>query len=289
MKKVSIVLPVYNGEKYISESIKSVLGQSYNNLELIIVNDCSTDNSKEICEEYQKKDNRIRIITNEKNLKLPLSLNVGFSKANGDYYTWTSDDNIYKPNAINRMVEYLNDNPKTQMVYTDCSVIDEEGIIVGDWSTSEPQMIVTGNSCGACFLYRAEVAKSVGNYDPEMFLAEDYDYWIRIASKGSIDYLKENLYLYRCHGNSLTEKKKSLIKEQTLKVMEKNFLFLYCYAKQNKMTNSLFDFMMKLCSEDNRKGMLCRLETINKKYVYYLEKEKIKIKIKSIRDNIRKR
>ena len=90
--KVSIILPTYNGKKYIRDSIESIINQTYTNWELIIVNDCSTDDTQKIIEEYQQKDKRIIVINNEKNLKLPASLNRGFEEASGEYYTWTSDD-----------------------------------------------------------------------------------------------------------------------------------------------------------------------------------------------------
>ena len=102
-KLISIILPTYNGEKYIRESIDSILNQTYKNWELIIVNDCSTDQTPTIVDEYATKDSRIKIINNAMNLKLPKSLNIGFKEAKGEYYTWTSDDNIFKPTALEVM------------------------------------------------------------------------------------------------------------------------------------------------------------------------------------------
>lgn len=111
-KLVSIVLPTYNGEKFIRESIESVINQTYKNWELIIVNDCSTDGTLQIIEEYAQKDNRIKYITNEVNSRTAQSLNNGFKLAKGEYYTWTSDDNMYKPNAVEKMVKFLDLNQR---------------------------------------------------------------------------------------------------------------------------------------------------------------------------------
>ncbi|HXL56803.1 MAG TPA: glycosyltransferase family 2 protein, partial [Chitinophagaceae bacterium] len=97
---ISIVLPTYNGSKYIRTSIESCLNQTFTDFELIIVNDCSTDNTASIIEEYAAKDSRIIIIHNAFNKKLPLSLNTGFDIAKGKYHTWTSDDNYFAPNAL---------------------------------------------------------------------------------------------------------------------------------------------------------------------------------------------
>ena len=107
MPKVSIVLPCYNGEKYLRESINSIIKQTYQDWELIIVDDCSVDRSLEIAYEYMKNDSRIKVIHNESNCKLPCSLNIGFANATGELLSWTSDDNIYYPEALEIMVDAL--------------------------------------------------------------------------------------------------------------------------------------------------------------------------------------
>jgi len=97
-------------------------------LELIIVNDCSTDNTLKIVNGYAKKDSRVKIISNEINLKLPQSLNFGFAEATGEYLTWTSDDNQYHKDALERLSSILNCNDKVDLVYSDYTVIEKDGI-----------------------------------------------------------------------------------------------------------------------------------------------------------------
>jgi len=227
-KKISIILPVYNGEKYIAKSIESIINQTYTNWELIIVNDCSKDNTLKICKSFAAKDKRIKVFTNKINLKLPNSLNAGFNEATGDYYTWTSDDNIFKPEALTTMVSVLDNNQDIAMVYADYSNIDSDDKIIEDVKQKDAEYLMTGdNWCGACFLYRADIAKKVGNYDASLFLAEDYDYWVRIARYGKIKHITDNLYLYRIHGGSLTATRTQEISSQTYKLLEKHFLFMY--------------------------------------------------------------
>ena len=120
---ISIVLPIYNGEKYMRESIESIIMQSYQNWELIIVNDCSTDNTAEIANEYVKKDKRIKYYKNDKNMRLPRTLNRGFSLSKGDYLTWTSDDNLFKQGAFEKMVDALKNN-NADFVYASYETID---------------------------------------------------------------------------------------------------------------------------------------------------------------------
>ncbi len=222
---VSIVLPVYNGEKYIEEAIKSIQRQTYKRWELIIVNDCSTDLTKKIVEEYARRDKRVSIINNMVNLKLPNSLNKGFSYANGDFWTWTSDDNVFQENALEKMVQRLECYPECGMVYSDMIYIDENNQVVGEASKDINELYVN-NCIGACFLYRKEIAKEIGMYDPDMFLVEDYDYWIRVSKKFKIYHLKEKLYFYRKHKNSLTEKKKKEIQFQLSRLRNREIEYL---------------------------------------------------------------
>lgn len=122
---VSVIMPVYNGEKYLKQSIESVIQQTYKDWELIIVNDCSTDNSRNIMQSYADTDSRIRIVDNGSNLKLPRSLNAGFRESRGKYLTWTSDDNMYRSDALEELLYYLECNPEIGLVYSDMDVVDD--------------------------------------------------------------------------------------------------------------------------------------------------------------------
>lgn len=277
MKKlVSIILPIYNGAENVGNAIKSIQNQSYSNWELIIVNDCSTDNTLEIINEFQKSDLRIKIINNHENFKLPKSLNIGFNEAKGDYLTWTSDDNLYKSNAIYRMVEELESNDDYVMVFSDYSRINNKGEIIE--SVKLPDLIIlgAGNLIGACFMYKREVYKNVGDYDINLFLAEDYDYWIRINKYGKIKHISEDLYYYRLHEGSLTETRKNDINLQTFKVLEKHFMFLYLNALHERKQFCFFEHMIRRVSEENKEKLINHLIDINPRYKFFLYCKKIK-------------
>lgn len=273
-KKISIVLPVYNGENYISESVESIISQTYRNWELIIVNDCSTDNTLCICEGFASKDDRIKVISNEKNLKLPGTLNAGFCLATGDYYTWTSDDNMYRPEALEVLARTLDHNPDAVMVYSDLTDIDGNGNIIESESLSDPEYIVTGNVIGACFLYTAVVAKQVGEYDESLFLAEDYDYWIRLYSCGKIIHIMDDLYLYRRHEESLSETKKAFVNEMTYNALDKNFEMLFEDSKKHGLEYAFFDQMMYR-GNAHETETLERLLSVNPGYKKYLNRKKM--------------
>ncbi len=218
---VTIVLPTYNGEKYIRKSIESVIAQTYKEWELIVIDDCSVDHTNQIVQEYVEKDHRIKLFKNTQNLRLPSSLNVGFKKSKGKYLTWTSDDNLFKPEALETLRNRLRDNPKSGLVFSDMDYIDSQGRIIGHtpkvFSTDE---IYYRNIVGASFMYTRDVYQSIGDYNNQKFLVEDYDYWLRIARKFHIQYVEKSLYLYRQHEGSLTETRNHEMLEAKVKLLE---------------------------------------------------------------------
>jgi len=200
--KVSIVLPTYNGAKYIWQSIDSCLNQTYKNIELIIVDDGSTDETSEIIKSY--KDKRIKYLRHEKNKGLPHALNTGFANATGEYLTWTSHDNYYAKEAIEKMISFLRDR-NYSFVYCDFYRFkDENPSNLNIVKLPDVLTLENHNDVGACFLYSRGVYEVIGDYDPDATLAEDYDYWIRVSKKFSMYHLAEPLYSYRECNESLS-------------------------------------------------------------------------------------
>ncbi|HAP22265.1 MAG TPA: glycosyl transferase [Lachnospiraceae bacterium] len=256
MCEISVVLPVYNGENHIGEAIESVLSQTFRDFELIIINDCSTDDTAEIIKRYGQQDKRIRIINNSQNKKLPVSLNIGFQKARGKYLTWTSHDNCYKPEAFAQMHAALEKEPEYGLVYADYSIIDRAGTLIRKNPMKEPDAIYSANVVGACFLYRKTVADQVGKYDTDMFLAEDYDYWIRIYQHAKLKHLPQNLYLYRCHADSLSATKLEDIKMQTVKLWFKHFDFISTGLHDYKKRWVFYDTIINYAPPEKRSRII---------------------------------
>lgn len=221
---ISIVLPTYNGSKYIRKSIESCLQQTFIDFELIIVNDCSTDNTLAIAQEYAKQDLRVRIINNAFNKKLPLSLNAGFEQAGGTYFTWTSDDNFYGPDALKTMYDTLQNDTSIDVVYTDYYIIDDRDKVIGtrnfgDVNNSFNQWM----GAGACFLYKREVHQANNGYNPAAFLIEDYDFFCRAFMKFNFKYLPTpEHYYYREHAGSLTTAHKITVNDISKIFLERN-------------------------------------------------------------------
>jgi Glycosyl transferase family 2 len=205
--KVSIVLPTYNGSKYIRQSIESCLNQTFANLELLIVDDGSREDIQKIVREYS--DPRLRYFRHVKNMGIAEALNTGFSNSVGDYLTWTSDDNYYADNAIEEMVRFLQTYPQVDFMYADNYIVDEGNTTWtgGTVRRTEPmESLAIDNFVGACFLYTRAVYQAIGRYNPKTFLAEDYDYWVRVSKRFRMQRMFRCLYYYRFHRNSLTSK-----------------------------------------------------------------------------------
>ncbi len=208
---VSIVLPTYNRARYLREAIQSCVDQTYPNWELIVVDDGSVDDTPSIAAQYEAADPRIRYLRHDTNRKLPAALNTGFTTAIGDLFTWTSDDNLFRPQALDVMVDFLNQNPDVDVVYSDYSFIDEEGNVLGYNRAKDFDELPYWNSVGAGFLYRRSLWDKLGAYEENSLLVEDYEYWLRASQSVRFHALHEDLYLYRTHIGSLGSSEKGRI------------------------------------------------------------------------------
>jgi glycosyltransferase involved in cell wall biosynthesis len=213
---VSVVLPTYNGSRYLRHAIESVLNQSLHNIELIVVDDASTDSTPTIIEDYKQMDRRIRAVRNDVNLRLPEALNAGLACSTGAYLTWTSDDNMYAPTALEEMKRYLAANENCDFVYADTVVIDGHGkeMSVTNKIVDKPCRLFEWNCIGSCFMYTRELYEAVGPYDESELLVEDYDYWLRIMKRFKMHKLNKCLYYTRVHADSLGARCKSEIAEK---------------------------------------------------------------------------
>jgi glycosyltransferase involved in cell wall biosynthesis len=208
---ISIVLPTHNGSRYIDKSVESVVNQTWREWELILVDDASTDGTPAKIERWARSDDRITAIHLPNNRKLPGALNDGFARANGEFHTWTSDDNWYHPQALARMIEVLRSDERIGIVHADAIAVDEYGSFMGQARSGSAADLHVMNRIGACFLYRRQVTLALGGYDEDLAGAEDYDFWLRAAVRFRYRHLGEFLYFYRCHSASLTARKCHLI------------------------------------------------------------------------------
>jgi glycosyltransferase involved in cell wall biosynthesis len=239
---VTIVLPIYNQADFMPDALEAILSQTYRDFELVIVDDGSTDANVGAVLSRYAGDPRIMII-HQSNQKLPRALNNGFARARGEFYTWTSSDNIMLPNQLERLVAYLRAHPDLAMVYSDYLAIDSAGRPLDEPSfrpqnqdprdrsimrlpheVTEANFHDSGdNFIGASFMYRRDAAWFIGEYAVDAFGGEDYDYWLRMNNFFEIGHLPEVLYKYRVHANSLNARAVELeIFERVRKVLRRD-------------------------------------------------------------------
>jgi glycosyltransferase involved in cell wall biosynthesis len=222
ISKVSIVLPTYNGSRFLEQAVRSILAQTFQDWELNIVDDASTDETPRLIDKFMAADPRIRSIRHTSNRKLPAALNTGFAQAQGKYLTWTSDDNCYRPEALDTMVKVLDSNSEFAVVYSGYTIINELGEPVKYIDAAPIKDLVKKNCVGACFLYRREVQDTLGGYAEDLFLVEDYDFWLRASIKFKLLPIHKDLYLFRQHPSSLTSTKKALINSKACETLAKH-------------------------------------------------------------------
>lgn len=204
--RVSIVLPTHNGARFLAQAVQSCLEQTFQDLELIVVDDASTDETASILAEHGRADERLTVVRNDTNRGLPASLNRGFSAARGAYLTWTSDDNWYRPEALQDMLSFLEDHAEIDLVYADHTVVHEETGREEARVCEPAENLTEVNVVQACFLFRRSLLEKLGDHNEKLAGAEDFDYWLRARAQGlRLAPLHRDLYVYRLHGGSLTE------------------------------------------------------------------------------------
>lgn len=212
--RVSVILPVYNTEKYVAEAIESILNQTYTNLELIIINDCSTDRTPEIISEYVQNDPRVRVINNPTNKGPAASRNSGINNSQGEYIALMDADDISHPDRLSKQVAFLDKHQEVKVAGSSAIRIDPAGNPIGKWRLPVKDRIIRWhilfrNSrvfCNPTVMIRRDLFTQVSLYNEAIFSYDDFELWTRIFTHGELYLanLSETLLRYRVHGNSIT-------------------------------------------------------------------------------------
>ena len=222
--KVTVLMSVYNGDKYLNEAIDSILGQTFKDFEFLIVNDGSTDKTGEILKSYN--DPRIKMINNEKNIGLTKSLNKGLKLARGEYIARQDADDISMPGRLEKEIEFLEQNKSVGLVGTDYLIINEKGNVVQivtclNGNRELKAKLLEGNQFGhGSVILRRECIEKVGTYREEFKFAQDYDFCLRIAEVYDVANISEPLYKWRIDSKSISVAKKALQDKYTLLAIE---------------------------------------------------------------------
>ena len=201
---VSIVIPAFNAGKYLRFAIDSILSQSYKNIELIVIDDGSTDNTREILESYGD----LFFWDFQKNAGQAKSLNRGWQMAKGNILGYLSADDLLLPEAISKAVDTLNRNEKAVLAYSDFTLIDSNSKLIRKISAPEYSYykMVTGLVCapGPGAFFTKDAYLKAGDWNPNLRRFPDYEYWLRLGLYGDFIHIHENLASFRVHSQSIS-------------------------------------------------------------------------------------
>ncbi len=209
---VSVVLPTYNSSSFLSAAIDSILNQTFTNFELLLLDDCSSDDTRKIIEKYAQKDNRISYIFNDKNLGIAKNRNKGIKAAKGKYIANMDHDDICDVTRLETQVQFLEKNPDYSAVGGQILIIDENADIVGKRQYpvfhQEIVKIISNISpmCNPAVLIRKSSIEQLGLYDEKLPGVEDYDMWFKMVYHGwKLQNLKNVCFKYRVTKNQQKE------------------------------------------------------------------------------------
>ncbi len=226
---ISVVMPAYNAERYLAEAIDSILSQTFRDFELLLVDDCSTDTTLEIIDEYARRDDRISVFRNDKNLKLARTLNRGIKAARGKYIARMDADDVSFPYRFGKQVKFMEENPEVgilggTMVVTgkDSRVINERRYYTRDEEIRK-NIFKFSPFCHPAIMIRKAVLEKSGLYDPYYNPVEDYELYFRIGLHAKFANLEDSLLRYRIAADSMTTGGLKEMELKTVDVREKFF------------------------------------------------------------------
>lgn len=209
---ITVYITNYNYAKYLNQSIKSVLNQTYKNFELIIIDDGSNDDSIDIINSYEKLKNVKLIFQKRKGLNA--TNNVALSMAKGKYFIRLDADDFFEINALEKMVNIIDKDDDIVMVFPDYFVVDEENSIIRTvkrHNFENDVKLFDQPAHGACTLIRKKSLQEIGGYDEDFDRQDGYDLWLKVINNFKIRNINEPLFYYRFHNSNLTKDKYSLL------------------------------------------------------------------------------
>jgi glycosyltransferase involved in cell wall biosynthesis len=213
---ISVLMPVYNAERYVAEAVESILAQTHRDFEFLIVDDGSTDSSLKILRRYEARDGRIRLISRP-NTGYLVALNEMIGRARGDLLARMDADDISLPDRFARQVDFLERNPDVACVGGAYIVIDERGRRLIQMNSCEDDATIQDLALSGhtpimhpAAMMRREKIIAVGGYRSEMYTVEDLDLWLRLGECGRLANLSHPVLKYREHAGSVSHKNQEI-------------------------------------------------------------------------------
>lgn len=224
---VSILMPMKNAEAFIQQTVQSLLDQTFSDFELIVIDDGSSDASLLLAASFS--DKRIRILEGNKK-GIAAALNIGLKAAHGDYVCRCDSDDTYPPDRLKNQIDWLSVHRNFIAVCGKFSSMDEKSRVIAEFKSGESECNIASELLDGktrthlgTYLVRKKVLEELDGYREYFITAEDIDMQLRLAEKGSIGYIPENMYFYRIHNKSITHVQSSN-KREFYEAMARDFL-----------------------------------------------------------------
>lgn len=248
--KVTVLMSVFNEERFLQEALDSILNQTYKDFEFIIINDGSTDKSKEILELYD--DKRIRIINNDHNIGLTRSLNLGLELARGEYIARMDANDLSLPTRLEKQVKFLNENTDVVLTGNWTEHIDDNGNSKGVIRYPTEHCFISWNlltkPCLAhtTVMYRRDKALDVGSYNTTLKYTQDYDLWVRLSKVGKVSQITEVLLKVRLSDDSI----RVLFKDNQIEI-GRSISYDNVKAIMNELDEHIFSYFYERTKKNN--------------------------------------
>lgn len=225
--KISVIMPNYNGEKFIAEAIESILNQTFTDFEFIIIDDCSTDDSWKIIQEYTKKDERIIALKNEKNLWVSKTRNLWIEWASGEFIALMDSDDISFSDRFDKQVKFLEKNSKVWIVWWSIEIIDEDNHKIWERHYNLSDIEIRNKLfryspfCHPSVMVRRKILIKTWWYIESLSLWEDYELYFRIWIYSEFANLSDFVLRYRMSSTNSTSTKLHEMEDKTLEIRKK--------------------------------------------------------------------
>lgn len=244
--KISVIMPVYNAEQYINEAITGILKQTYSSFEFIIVDDCSTDNTSLILEEFQRRDQRIKLVKNEYNQKQAYSRNRAINLAKGKYVAFIDADDIAYPSRLQTQLNFMEQNPNIDVCGSYYYLFNGRGLKFKQnppITHDEIQcfMRIFGNAIGFSTVFAKSYLIKQYLFDAKMLgNAEDYELWLRMLSNGAqFHNIPQYLVFYRVHPQQTSHKNASQMYHLANQMRKISLMQFFPMWRDNEIYNAI--------------------------------------------------
>lgn len=221
MPRATVLMPVYNGGDFLTHAMDSVLSQTFRDFELLVIDDCSTDKTPAVLDHYAKRDSRVQVVRNERNLGIVETLNRGLNMAQHDYIIRMDADDFSYPDRFAKQIAYMDAHPDVGLLGAKYIHIDERGGYVFDGQPMPPEpepgtrgythwklLWMTSIQHPSAVLRREVIKQNHLRYDADYFTAEDYDLWTRIRRVSAVERLPDTLLDYRVNTQGISVQKR---------------------------------------------------------------------------------